>query len=238
MATVVWNPILVPSTERWNANKGASKGGGRSITNQEQVIAGPSGYATASMTIPVNTREKVLAMRAMLASLDGRAGTLLVGPCEGHRVPWFVDPLTGGAIVTSQGDRDAARDPAWDANADTSADLDFRLFANAAMNVTQVTIQRVRGGLLIPGMLFGIGQRLHILAALTGPDPVDAGGLAAPGTVGAVIRPWLRGDYPAGTALEFAKPRCLMRRASDDDAEIELQLSRFGTVILDLVEAF
>lgn len=237
MATVIWNPILVPSSERWNPNKGASRSGGRSISNTEQVVVGPTGIVTASLTIPVNKPAKVLAMRAMLAALDGRAGTVLVGPCEGSRAPWFVDPLTGAKIGKKQGDRDAARNPAWDANPDTSADLDFRLFASAGMNATALTIQRFRGGLLIPGMMFGIGERMHTITTLTTTDPTS-GGLAAPGNIGVTIRPWLRTDYSAGAALEFPRPRCVMRRASDDDGEIELQLSVQGTVTLDLVEAF
>lgn len=231
-----WPSILVPSSEAWNPNKGASKSGGRSITNQEQVVVGPTGYVTARLTIPVNKPAKVLAMTALLAGLDGRANTVMVGPREGSRAPWFADPLTGGRITKNRGDRDAARDPAYDANADTSADLDFRLFASAGMNATTLTIQRNRGGHLIPGMKFGIGERLHTIAALTTPDPTGAGGLAAPGTIGVTIRPWLRDDYPAGTALEFVRPLCVMRRASDDDGEIDLQLSRMGVVTLDLVE--
>lgn len=233
-----WPSVLVPSSEVWNPNKGASRSGGRSITNQEQVVVGPSGFITASLTIPVNKPAKVLAMRALLASLDGRAGTVLVGPCEGSRAPWFVDPLTGGKIGKKQGDRDAAQNPAWDTNPDTSADLDFRLAGPAAMNATSLTIQRVRGGLLIPGMMLSIGERLHILASLTTADAIGAGGLAVPGNIGVTVRPWLRADYAAGTTLEFARPRCVMRRASDDDGEIELQLSRMGVVTLDLVEAF
>lgn len=235
---LLWPSVLIPSSEAWNPNKGASKSGGRSITNQEQVVVGPTGYVTARLTVPVNNPPKVLAMTALLAGLDGRAGTVLVGPREGSRAPWGADPLTGGRITKGRGDRDAALDPAWDTNADTSADLDFRLFASAAMNATTLTIQRNRGGPLIPGMKFGIGERLHTIAALTTPDPAGAGGLAVPGAIGVTVRPWLRADYAAGTTLEFARPRCVMRRASDDDGEIELQLSRMGVVTLDLVEAF
>ena len=149
MAPLFWPPILVPSSETWNPNKGSSRSGGRSLTNSEQIVEGPSGYATASLTIPCNRREKVLAMRAALAL--GRAQTWLVAPFEVSRAPWFVDPLTGGKITKCRGDKDAATDPAWDANADTSADLDFRLSGPAAMNATAITVQRNRGGLLAPG---------------------------------------------------------------------------------------
>lgn len=238
MATVAWNPILVPSSERWNVNKGASRSGGRSITNQEQVVVGPSGYVTASLTIPVNKPAKVLAMRAMLAALDGRAGTVLIGPREGSRVPWFVDPWTGAPITAGAGRKAAAIDPAWAENADTSADLVFRLGDAAPMNATALTIRRIRGGFLAPGMMFSILGHLHIITALTTADPIGPNGMADEGNIGVVVRPWARVAYGQSSPVEFARPVCEMRRASDDDGELELQLSRFGTVTLDFVEAF
>lgn len=236
MAPLPWPSILVPSSEAWNPNKGASRSGGRSLTNQEQVVEGPSGYATATLTIPCNKPSKILAMRAALAL--GRAQTWLIGPFEVSRAPWFVDPLTGGKITTCRGNRDAARDAAWDANADTSADLDFRVAAAANMNATALTIQRNRGGLLFPGMFFSINGRLHMVTALTTADRTTVAGLAAPGPIGIQFRPWLREDVAAGTVIEFGRPVGTMRLASDDTGAMELQLSRFGTVTLDFVEAF
>lgn len=236
MAPRPWPSILVPSAESWNPNKGASRSGGRSLTNQEQIVEGPSGYATASLTIPCNKPSKVLEMRRALAL--GRAQTWLIGPFEVSRAPWFVDPLTGGRITTCRGDKDAALDPAWDANADTSADLDFRVRDAATMNATSLTVLRTRGGLLSPGMFFSVEGRLHVITDLTTTDPTGDGGLAAPGAIGIQFRPWLRADTPANTPMEFGWPRGTMRLASDDTGAMELQLSRYGTVTLDLVEAF
>lgn len=233
-----WPSVLIPSSESWNLNKGASRSGGRSMTNQEQIVIGPTGYVTASLTIPANRQDRVLALRALLAGLDGRAGTVFVGPREGARAPWFVDPLTGGRVSACRGDRDAAGDPAWDANADTSADLDFKLADPVSMNATVLTMRRYRGGFLAPGMMFSMLGRLHIITALTTADPVAENGAAGGGEIGIAFRPWLRASYPRSTPIEFARPVCEMRRASDDDGEIELQLSRMGTVTLDFVEAF
>lgn len=235
MAPLPWPPILVPSSEAWNVNRGASRSGGRSLTNQEQIVAGPSGYVTASLTIPCNTRAKVMAMRTLLASLDGRAGTVLVGPCEATRAPWFVDPLTGGKITYGQG----AKNPAFENNPDTSSSLDYRVAATTPMNAVALTVQRNRGGFLEPGMMFSLNGWMYMITALTSADPADpATGQAASGTVGIKFRPWARADYLAGTLIEFGRPVCAMRLASDDTGAMELQLSRFGTVSLDFVEAF
>ncbi len=54
----------------------------------------------------------------------------------------------------------------------------------------------------------------------------------------ATIRPWLRTDYADGAAIEFGRPLGVMRLASDDTGSLELQLSRYGTVTLEFVEAF
>lgn len=234
---LAWPSILIPSSEQW-ALQNPSRSGGQSFSGVEQVVRSPASRWTATLTIPCNRREKVLAMRALLVGLDGRAGTLLVGPFEVSRAPWFVDPVTGGKVTRCRGDKDAARDPAWDANTDTSADLDFRLSGAAAMNATALTVQRNRGGLLAPGMFFSVGERLHMVTALTTPDPTGDGGLAAPGALGLQFRPWLRANYAAGTPVEFGRPTCLMRLASDDTGAMELALSKFATVTVDLVETF
>lgn len=232
MAPLNWPAVLVPSSEVWNPNAGASRGGGRSISNQEQVVAGPSGYVTASLTVSCNTKAKVLAMRGLLAALDGRAGTVLVGPVEVSRAPWFVDPLTGGLVGPGQGARDAARDPLFSENPETSAVLDYRLATPATLNATTITVQRYHGGPILVGQFLSIGNRLHVVADL----PSGDGGI--PGPVRVSVRPWLRADYSAGTAVEFGRPVCPMRLASDDTGAMQLDLSRFGTVTLDLVEAF
>lgn len=236
MAPLPWPSILVPSSEAWNPNKGSSRSGGRSLTNQEQVVEGPSGYATASLTIPCNKPAKVLAMRAALAL--GRAQTWLIGPFEVSRAPWFVHDLTGAKITYGYGARDAAVDPAFEINPQTASTLDFQTAAPVAMNGTAMTIQRNRGGLLVPGMTFSIGNRLHIITALTTADPGADQGYAMAGQIGIQFRPWLRDDYPADTSIEFGKPVATMRLASEDTSAMELQLSRFGTVTLDFVEAF
>lgn len=236
MTPLIWPAILAPSSESWNANKGSSRSGGRTLTNQEQVVVGPSGYATATLTVPCSKPAKVLAMRAALAL--GRAQLWFVGPCEVVRAPWFVEPLVGTKVTYGFGRTDAAVDPAFEVNADTASTLDFRTAAPVAMNATAMTIQRNRGGLLQPGMMFSIDNRLHVITALTTPDPGATRGQATAGQVGIEFRPWLRADVPAGASIEFGQPRSTMRFATDDAAAMELQLSRFGTVTVDFVEAF
>lgn len=229
---LAWPSVLVPSSERWNVNTGASRGGGRGLTNVEQAVALPSGFATASLTIPCMTRAANLAIRALLAGLDGRAGSVLVGPNETSRAPWNVD-FVGGKITYG---RAAHRPNVY--MGDSSPILNFSLGGDAKMNATGITILRARGGVLEPGMVFSIGDRLHVIVDLQG-ETGTPGQQGSPGTtMTAAIRPWLRADHGAGTPIEFGRPLGTMRLATDDTGALELQLARLGTVTLDLVEAF
>lgn len=230
-----WDPILVPSSENW-APRGGTRSGGQSFEGEETVVASPTARWKASLTIPCFTPERVRAMRRVIAL--GRAQTWRVGPCEATRAPWFVDPLTGGRITYGWGAKDAAIDPAFETNPDTASTLDFQTAGAVAMNATAMTIQRNRGGLLEPGMIFSVGNRLHIITALTTADPGADAGYAAAGQIGIHFRPWLRADYLAGTPIEFGRPLGTMGFATDDTGAMELQLSRLGTVTLDLVEKF
>lgn len=198
---LAWPAVLVPSIETWDPNAGASRSGGRSQTNREQIVAGPTGYTRASLTIPCGTPEKVLAFRGLVAGLDGRAGSVVVPVLEHARRP-------------------------------TSSVTSFELDADAALNGTALSVRRISGGVLAVGHLFSIANGLHVVVGLDAPDSGAVGSV-----VGLQIRPWLRDDYPAGTRLNFARPAATMRLASDDTGALELELSRFGRPVLDLVEA-
>lgn len=235
MADRVWPSILVPSSEVWNPNKGSSRTGGRSLTNQEQVIEGPSGYATASLTIPCNTPAKVKAARVVIAL--GRAQRWLVGPFEYSRAPWATDAygrrITPKLLRRPDLDGTAFADGGAVAIADTL--IPATVAAPATMNATSLRIARPLGtvfredvvstilGDLEPGLFFEVAGRLHLIVDV-------AGDLLT-------FRPWLRADIAAGTSINLVSPKGTMRLASDPDG-LELQLSRTGTLTLDLAEAF
>lgn len=188
----------------------------------------PAARMTASLTIPCNTRAKVLAARRVIAL--GRAQAWILGPVEVRRAPWAIDPLTGGAI-TYAGQIGGASTPYDRAS-------DFVLGADAGLNATTITVARRAGGRLIPGQFLSIGNRLHTIVDLLSADPTEAGsGLAIPGSITLAIRPWTRAAYAAGASVELARPVGRMRLASDDTGALALQLSQFGSLPLDLVEA-
>ena len=231
MTTLNWPGSLVPSAEVWTL-VGTSRSGGQSGEGSEQVVRSPTARWKASLTIPCLSSQKVLDMRALILGLDGRTNTVLVGPIETDRAPWVIDPLTGAGISYRRGALNAATDPAYATNTDTNPTLDFRCASPAALNASTLTLQRNRGGLLRPGQYFSFNNWLHMVVALTS---TDTGG---PGTIGISFRPWLREARGTGDYAEFGQPLSRMRLASDDAGALKLQLSRFGTVTLDLIEAF
>jgi hypothetical protein len=105
------------------------------------------------------------------------------------------------------------------------------LAAAAVLNATTLQIAMTEGGVPQPGDLVSLNNRLHTLVTVGA-----AGGVN--GYVRQVgIRPWLIRPGLRDQAVIFDRPPCLMRLASDDTAALELQLSRFGTVTVDLEEA-
>lgn len=222
-APLPWPGILVPSAEDWSL-RGGTRSGGQSFEGNELLVASPTARWKAALTIPAFGRDRICALRRVVAL--GRSQVWSVGPYERPRAPWPIEPVVGGAVTD--------RTPGL-----AQPPLAFSLMLDAAANAAAIAIRRDRGGLLAPGMIFSIGGRLHVIVGLTTADPADpASGLAIPGGVGVAIRPWLRTDLPAGTPIAFGAPVGTMRFASDDTGALDLQLSRYGTVTLDLVEAF
>jgi hypothetical protein len=218
-----WPSVLMPSSEDWSL-RGGTRSGGQTFQGNEQIVASPTARWKASLTIPCFKRAQILEMRRVIAL--GRSQVWYVGPYERGRAPWPYEPIIGGLI--------SDRTPGL-----SQPPIQISLGAESPVNTAVLTPNRASGGLLVPGMLFSINGRLHMITKLNSGNPVAAGsGLAAPGLIEVEIRPWLREGWPEGTPMEFATPLSTMRLASDDTGAMELQLSRYGTVTLELVEAF
>lgn len=194
----------------------------------EQVLEDPSAPNVATVTIPCDTQEKVLAARQVLAL--GKSQVWILGPVEMARAPWAIDPLTGGAIPYG-GQIAGAADPYDEAS-------DFVLAINVAVNATQFIVSRRAGGHLMPGQYLSIGPRLHTIVDLLSSDPTEVTtGLAVPGDIALSVRPWTRTAYSVGDAVEFGRPVCRMRITSDTKGLL-LQLSKTGSITLEFIEAF
>lgn len=100
--------------------------------------------------------------------------------------------------------------------------------ASAAVGATSMSINVTSGGALKKGMHFSPVGRLHRITKINS-------------TVGSVygvnVWPKLREAVASGTALEFRRPTCRVRLASDDGMALRLELLRFGDPSVTFEEA-
>ncbi|MFB0491819.1 hypothetical protein ABIE45_004405 [Methylobacterium sp. OAE515] len=224
-----WPGLLAPSAEEWSL-RGGTRSGGQTFLGHEQVVASPTARWKAALTVPCLTPAQVLALRRVIAL--GRTTTWLIGPYEHPRAPWNRD-FVGNALTYRQ----RITHPELETG-DTASGLAFRTAGTASLGSAVFDVQRVRGGVLEPGMMLSLGARLHTIVDLPGGELANPGRQGPPGILAVAVRPWLRDTYPAGTAIEFGAPVGTMRLASDDTAAMSLQLARTGTVQIEFVEAF
>lgn len=224
-------------SEGWRIEN-ASRTGGATILGQQQFSQSPAGRWRGRMQFRCITEDDYLEVDGFLAALDGSANTFYLGPIDWRGRPWNTDPLTGGRITPDRALASAAVDPAYGTNPDTSGTLNFALAEAASLNATTLLLQRNRGGAVKRGQYLSLGGRLHIITGLLSADPVDLSGRPAAGTIRVSIRPWLRAEYAAGTAAEFARPMGLMRLAPDATPLLERTTSPLSDLPLDFTEAF
>lgn len=204
-----------------------SRSGGVSLTGQEQTVTSDAGvWGIRYVDIPIRRADQVRVYRAIAARLNGRAGSILVPVYDCRQTPW---PVVAGKRVTSYGslshsdgslfsDRSGYRQPV----------IVAYLAAEAALRATTLTVGISYGAALQGGEHFSIGERLYRIASV---QP-GMGGL-----VTVQVWPPLREAAPAGAALEFDRPVCRMRLASDDAMPLDLDLGRFAGPTVSFVEA-
>lgn len=99
-------------------------------------------------------------------------------------------------------------------------------FGTGTAGGTQIGITRV-GVPVLAGHHFSIGERLYRVWQIAGTSGDDY-------TV--KIRPPLREDVPAASAVEFAKPVCRCRLATDDEMALARDSAQIGVGAIKFVE--
>lgn len=223
---ISWPALLIPRQASFQIDV-PSRSGGLSMTGSEQVTVSNAGRWKARLDIPLARENRVLAMRALLAQLEGRAGTVLVPKWERY------------GPRDANGKRLAQLATAAYENCGLNADLsafgqdEFEhatLATSASAGATQISVTLAAGiDGPRPGQYFGIGQRLHLCQAVWQEDEGDA--------LRVQFTPRLREAGTAGDRVILDRPVCLMRLASDDSGNVMLDAGRFGTATFDFVEA-
>lgn len=204
--------------------------GGTSLSGKEQIAARDFGIWRAVMSsIKITSDQQILALDAMLAQLDGRAGTVMV-PLFGSskRAPWAINSL-GRTLEPGFARREKYADPPFAPPAgfiDTL--ITAQLQAAAADRAAVVAINMLKGSIPKAGMHFQVGSCSHRIREITS---------TAGSVVTVSIRPGLRGAALAGAAVNFTSPAIEMRLASDDQGHGPLDMWRSKTISLEFIEA-
>lgn len=231
MADRPWPPALRFS-EVMLELRNQTRSGGQSFSGIEPIVVSPTGRWIGAMTVPIADRrhgrpehqDAVLAWRWMKSG--GRAATILVPAGDGrgpaHRLKLV--PCRSRGVPHSDGSYFS------DGSGYGQSYTGATLAEPAAMNATQIRINLPAGLEFLPGMRFSmLGGRLHEISDIVAWDG---------GTLWTVrIGPWTTAAWPAGTDLEFDRPVCRMRLASDDTGALSLSLNRFATPTIEFVEA-
>lgn len=201
-----------------------SVSGGQSLSGFEQVASQLSDRWMASYQFRIRNDADVLAFRAFVLSMRGRANSVALPAFDLARAPWQVDAfgrkITPGLRRNPQLDGSPYADPPVLRTGLISA----KLPAGALLNATTVSVDMVTGSAPQPGHLFSIGARLYSVLSVSSSGPYSLG-----------IWPWLRADAAIDAAADFATPVCEMRFASDSegaDALSQLAQLRSGTITL------
>jgi hypothetical protein len=223
---ISWPPLLIPRQASFQIDV-PSRSGGLSMTGSEQVTVSAAGRWKARLDVPLARENRILAMRGLLAQLEGRAGTVLVPKWERY------------GPRDANGKRMAQLATAGYENCGLNADLSAfgqdefdhaELASSAAAGSTQISVTLAAGiDGPRPGQYFGVGQRLYLCQSVWQEEEGDP--------LQVQFTPRLREAGVSGDRVILDRPVCLMRLADDDSGNVMLDRGLFGTATFDFVEA-
>jgi hypothetical protein len=228
---MAWPSVLLPSGGGF-ATFVRSLSGGQSLSGIEQVQPQRHDRWRAQFMFPIRREAEVLAFRALVTGMRGRAGTVLLPAFDKARAPW---PVVFGVRQTPSVVRTRALDGTVYADSDAMVDalIAATVSKPAALNATRIRVTFTAGGEPLPGYRFSIASRMYEILSVSG--------LSLAGqTYQFDIWPWLRTDVSAGTAVNFTSPKCEMRFQTDGegaDALLALEGLRTADATLRFDEA-
>lgn len=201
-----------------------SLAGASSVSGFSQVVSSDAGIWKASLAdVVIESRMKIACFRALGALLDGRLTPIMV--------PLFGDysPLPDDAIGAGIDDDVPHGDGSFfsDETGYEDSIIDIRVTADAPARAVSINVELIAAGDLVGGEHFSIGERLYRVRTV-----IYSGENAATIT----FRPPLREAVETGARLEFDKPACRMRLATDAEMDLEIVLERIGWQTVNFIE--
>lgn len=209
-----------------------SRTGGLSMNGSEQVIMSDAGRWQAKVMVAVRGEASNLALRAFLAQMNGRAGTVLVPKFDLYRPVDINGRALSQVQATGYEDGSPPDGPGFNFDLSGFGQQEYeaaQLAEDAASGSTRVSVASdgIEGPR--PGHYFGIGQRLYLSASVWQESE------GAPSSV--QFWPRLRAPAALGAQIILDKPVCLMRFATDEEGQEALSLRGSGIVTFNMVEA-
>lgn len=218
--TIAWPHTLQPRVSGVH-KRARTIAGSASLAGVSQIIASDAGLWVAELSeFPVVTPERIRLWRALEGQINGRANPVVVPICDMDR-----GPRPWGEATIPHSDETLFDDgtgyygPAYLATAN----------AAAAQRATTIQILTSSGNVDMPtaGHFFSMRQRLYSITAILS----TAGYITT-----AKIFPPLREAISQGDGIDFGRPVCRMRLASDDAMDLTLDNQKRGFPSVMLIE--
>lgn len=223
---ITWPSAIFPAKALFHPEN-QSRSGGLSLTGSEQFTVSNAGRWRAKLTMPLLSDQSILSWRSFVSLMEGRAGTVLVPKWDNYGVR----DSNGREMseVQTIGFDDGGLN--FDLSGFSQSDdvLHAQLAIPAAAGATQLSIIVNDGPGPRPGQYIGIGDRLYLVQL--------AWEVVEGGPIQAQVWPRLRRSAAMAERVILDRPVCLMRFASDQTGELDLDMGRWGAPGLELVEA-
>ncbi len=211
MATILWpRSILKPKRDPFNIAP-RTLAGPSSVSGVTQVTASDAGIWVATFADIIIRRgsPSVLLFRAIANLLEGRLHPILVPRCCAYQ-PFDPDLKD---LLRKVPHSDTS--PFSDGGLYRSRAIDIRLTSNIPLRGTTANIAIIAAGQLQPGQDFSIGERMYRIRTVQ---------MTGTNTATITFRPPAREAVAAGTEMEFDRPVCRMRLASDGEMDLDVDL--------------
>jgi hypothetical protein len=223
--TIQWPRQILPPQQPMFHIAPMNISGPVSGSGAADVISGDAGFWRASYgSVVVTTHDRVLTWRAISAKLRGRLFPILVPFC-GMYQPFPLDAL-GKPVFTSvvpHSDGSYFSDGSGYLSGVIRVTLDTALPVRAVGGNVTVEVS----GVIQPGHVFSFGERMY--------EIIDVD-YSTDTTATITWQPPLREAVPAGAELNFDKPICRMRLASDAEMQLPLDMNKRGFPTVNFVE--
>lgn len=201
-----------------------TRSAGLGLDGSEQIISPLTALWRWRVVIPIRTKEDARGIRIVKSRLRGRFNYLMTRVCDQYRITRRDIGLAPLSRDVTHSDTALFSDYyGYQKSQPTSA-----IMESAPLNSSSLVIRASdMAGYMTAGVFFSVNYFLY---------QIDAWELSGGGeTYSLQISPPLRQSVSTEDYVDF-DAKCYWRLASDDAGSLDLQIGRFGSVTLDLVE--